>query len=200
MMQRNYPYRYHNPNPDCHLFAERHPEMTLGELGLVNEIVSAAGDAASIILRIFKKPPADIWTVWGNNEKTTYINQALPLATASVLTGKAYSVENTLRKLIAHVSVNYSWEKWKKKNSNFLPALWEAENEVKHYKQYGYRPDMVYINPQVIERVSHPATASFLGGNTSTLLIIAALTIAGGIYYYKNNQQIQKVLPTKKLS
>ncbi len=198
-MQRNYPYRYHrNLNPDCPLFAERHPEMTLGELGLISELVSAAGDVTNLLMHLFKKPPADAWDKFSNETQTTYVKQSLLLATASVLAGKARSVENVFSKLIAHVSVNYGWDKWKKKNSNFLPALWEAQTEVKHYKEYGYRPDMTYINPQMINRVSHPATASILGGNTSAWLIIAALAVAGGIYY--KSQQKQKSLTNQKLT
>ena len=129
-------------------------------LGLISELVSAAGDVASLLMRIFKKPPADAWSVWSHQERMKYVKQSLQLATTAVITGKTISVTNTFRGAIAHVDPNESWAKWQKKNTGFLPPLFVADSEVKEYQATGYQPYMEYVNPKMINRVLHPVTAA----------------------------------------
>ncbi len=152
-------------------------------LGLISELVSAAGDVASLLMHVFKKPPADTWGIWNHAERTKYVKQSLQLATTAVITGKTISVRNTFRGAIAHVDPNNRWDKWEKKNSEFLPALFGAEDEVKEYQATGYKPYMQYVNPEMVNRVLHPATAASSHPaqagmiSTNTILLVVGLGV-----------------------
>jgi hypothetical protein len=153
-------------------------------LGIISDILSAAEGLTSLLIHVFKKPPADTWSVYSGAERTTYVKEALQMATTSVITGRAVSITNVFRKFIARVAVNRTWEQWKKRNVGFLPSLFEASMEVEDYKKHGYRPGMEYINPQMIDKVLHPAqtaakapaTAAMFGGGNSLMMLIIAVS------------------------
>ncbi len=161
---------------------EFYPRTTLSgaELGLIDDIINAAGSIASLLINVLHKPPADSWSIWSGAEKKKYVTESLQVATTSVITGRTISVLNTFRELIAKVELNDDWEKWEKHNSSFVVAAFQAENEVKQYSRSGYNSHMQYINPQMINRVLHPvaapstttATASIIG-NKSIVLVLA---------------------------
>ena len=150
-------------------------------LGLISELVSAAGDVASLLMRVFKKPPADTWSVWNHAEKMKYVKQSLQLATTAVITGKTISVTNTFRGAIARVDPNNKWDKWKKKNTGFLPSLFVAESEVKEYQATGYKPYMQYVNPEMIKRVLHPVTASSSHPAQASMISTNSILLAVGL-------------------
>ncbi len=161
---------------------EFYPGTTLSgaELGIIDDIINAAGSLTSLLIHVFKRPPADTWSIWDFAEKTKYVTESLQVATTSVITGRSISVTNVFRELIAKVELNENWEKWKKNNSSFLMALFEANDEVQQYRTSGYTRYMQFINPQMINRVLHPAaapttttaTASIIG-NKSVVLVLA---------------------------
>ncbi len=161
---------------------QKSPEENLSgaELGIIDDIINAAGSIASLLINVLKKPPADSWSIWSGAEKTKYVTESLQVATTSVITGRTISVLNTFRELIAKVELNDDWEKWEKHNSSFVVAAFQAEDEIKQYRRSGYNSHMQYINPQMINRVLHPvaapttttATASIMG-NKSVVLVLA---------------------------
>ena len=104
-------------------------------LGLISELVSAAGDVASLLMHVFKKPPADTWGIWNEAERKKYVKQSLQLATTAVITGKTISVRNTFRGAIAHVDPNNHWEKWEKKTLSFCPIYLRLKTKLKNIRQ-----------------------------------------------------------------
>ncbi len=152
-------------------------------LGLIEEITQAAGDVVSLLINVFKKPPSDAWSTYSDSDKNRYVKEALQISTTAVITGKALSVADTFRKFIARVELNENWLRWKKKNSGFLPDIWQAESEVSQYRQTGYRPGMEYVNPRIIDRILHPTKASIFSGKSSIILYL--LAIGGAAFLYK---------------
>jgi len=151
-------------------------------LGLIDEILQAAGSLTSLLIHVFKKPPADAWDIYTGAEKTTYVKEALQMSTTAVITGRAISVGNQFKTYIAHVSKNLNWAKWQKRDASFVVALMIAEQEVEQYRKSGYQRGMQYINPQMIDKVLHPATAtaatkapttaSMFGGSSGTIIMV----------------------------
>ncbi len=152
----------------------------LGAL-MIDEIVQAAGSITALLLNVFKRPPADAWSTYSDYDRNRYVEEALQISTTSVITGNSFSISNTFRKLISRVELNENWDRWQRKNPEFLPALYQADDEVKQYRTSGYKPDMQYVNPQIIARVLHPNTtksASLIGGDSAFIMLF--LSVVGG--------------------
>jgi len=192
-MQETFPHiapgLHRNLNSDCPCYPSPHAHDGLGELdGIIDAAVNIAGSLTTMLIGVFKRPPADSWSVWSYSERKQYVTEALQISTTSVLTGKTLSATDVFRKLIAHVELSDDWYHWKKKNSSFLPAIWQAETEVKQYQTSGYQPGMEYINPEMIKRVLHPASA---GMGNIWIWTIGGLVIFGGVKLFNNNKKKQ---------
>ncbi len=161
-------------NPDWH-HSYGHKSDEDGLNGIIDAAVNTAGSLAKMLIGVFKRPPADLWSLWNIDERKEYVREALQISTTSAITGKTLSATEIFQKLIARVDTNDSWYQWKKKNSSFLPAIWQADAEAAQYKKYGYQPNMVYVNPEMLKRASQPATAGFPITSIGGIILIGAL-------------------------
>jgi len=153
-------------------------------LGLIEEIVQAAGAITALLINVLKSPPSDAWSTYTTYDKKRFVKQALEVSTTAALTNSAFSVANAFRKFIARVDLNQDWSKWQTHNSEFLVSLYQAEDEVKQYRSSGYNPYMEYVNPQIINRVMHPNPAkASISGNSLVIMLLFAM--GGAAFVYK---------------
>jgi hypothetical protein len=152
----------------------------------LSAIIGAASSAIPFVSRLFgKKTPPDVWHEWTWDERKQYVKESLLLATSAVLSGKAISIDDVMKPLIARVD-NEPYANWKRLNRyHITPMMNEADAELMQAKKMvrlGISFDNAYfkyISPEMIDvlKKDNATLSSVFSG--SSWVVVFGLAVAG---------------------